>query len=128
MCDQWITFRSSLAGVVTDVRILPTRIEWSVAGQRQVIEMMPASAISTVTISRAGYAKRILDVVGCGRSVRFRTTRAIAEDAKRILDERDERVVIDSGDAVRRTDVARPADDLEAPDDFEEACLRLLGF
>lgn len=79
-------FRSRVAGRNANVRILTNRVEWSTARRHPVTEMLPLTAISSVSTNRNRFTRNIA-VVTSRSTINFRVDKSIAEQATTLVRE-----------------------------------------
>lgn len=78
-------FEAHVGGQRADVKILSTRIVWSTAGRRGVTEMVPLTAISSVTTHESQPSKWSLVVNANGKAIEFQVEEAVADQATSML-------------------------------------------
>src|SRR5712672_3202879 len=81
-------FDALIGGARVDVRIRPSRIEWSIVGRNGVVDMMPRSAIRSTTINKVGYRRWQLTVIAANATVQFRLDKTTSARVKDHLGQR----------------------------------------
>lgn len=78
-------FKSRVAGKAAEVKILRSGIEWSTVGRKRVTELLPLTAIESVSTGTAGFIDWKLVVTTADASIEFRTDRSTAEEARGLV-------------------------------------------
>lgn len=82
---QLMHFTSHIAGGVADVRILPSRVQWTIRGRQQVVDVIPIRAIASVATRKVLPNRSMLTICSTASAVEFRVQRAVAERVKTML-------------------------------------------
>jgi hypothetical protein len=131
-------FASHIAGKRADVRILASRVQWTVRGRQHVIDVIPIGAIESVAAKRARPGKSMLTISSQASAIQFRVKRAVAEQAAAMLTDLVSQQVIPPLDGSQTVQAGSIADELMSlrwlrdvgvltAAEFDEQSTRLLG-
>ena len=78
-------FTSRIARAHANVKILASRLQWTIRGRQHVVGVLPIRAITSVTSNRALLRKSTLTVVSKAGALEFHVPTAVAQEAESML-------------------------------------------